>query len=90
MVWIFVVGGLSIWDDLDGVTERRATLPGPVAVLNDFMEGKWGKERRRVPPTQIRRPKSPTASPEWQRTSIQAPLKVQSPIPRLHNNQQQD
>lgn len=36
MVWIFVVGGLSIWDDdLEGVTERRAALPGPVAVLND-------------------------------------------------------
>lgn len=35
MVWIFVVGGLSIWDDdLEGVTERRAALPGPVAVLN--------------------------------------------------------
>jgi hypothetical protein len=39
MVWIFVVGGLSMWDDLDGVTERRATLPGPVAVLNEIMEG---------------------------------------------------
>jgi hypothetical protein len=44
MVWIFVVGGLSMWDDLDGVTERRATLPGPVAVLNDIMEGDWEKE----------------------------------------------
>ena len=39
MVWIFVVGGLSMWDDLDGVTERRETLPGPVAVLNKIMEG---------------------------------------------------
>lgn len=36
MVWIFVDVGLSIWDNLDGVTERRATLPGPVAVLNAF------------------------------------------------------
>ncbi len=36
IVWIFVVGGLSMWDDLDGVTERRATLPGPVAVLENF------------------------------------------------------
>ena len=40
MVLIFVVGGLSMWDDLEGVTERRATLPGPVAVLNEIMEGK--------------------------------------------------
>jgi len=30
-----------MWDDLDGVTERRATLPGPVAVLNDCFEGDW-------------------------------------------------
>jgi hypothetical protein len=42
MVCMFVAGGLSIWDDLDGVTERRATLPGPVAVLNDCIEGNWG------------------------------------------------
>jgi len=41
MVCIFVTGGgLSMWDDLDGVTERRATLPGPVAVLEDGLEGK--------------------------------------------------
>jgi hypothetical protein len=53
MVWMFVVGGLSMWDNLDGVTERRATLPGPVAVLNESMEGNWDKEResRRTPST---------------------------------------
>jgi hypothetical protein len=53
MVWMFVVGGLSMWDDLDGVTERRATLPGPVAVLKEIIEGDWDKEResRRTPST---------------------------------------
>jgi hypothetical protein len=37
MVWMFVVGGLSMWDDLDGVTERRTPLPGPVAVLEEML-----------------------------------------------------
>ena len=29
-----------MWDDLEGVTERRVALPGPVAVLNNCLEGK--------------------------------------------------
>lgn len=41
MVWMFVAGGLSMWDGLDGVTGRRAPLPGPVAVLNDCFMGNW-------------------------------------------------
>lgn len=43
MVWMLVVGGLSMWDDLDGVTERRTPLPGPVAVLEEILErgGEW-------------------------------------------------
>jgi hypothetical protein len=41
---MLVVGGLSIWDDLEGVTERLARLPGPVAVLNNCMDEKWGKK----------------------------------------------
>ena len=40
MACMFVAGGLSIWDGLEGVTERRAALPGPVAVLNNCFEGK--------------------------------------------------
>jgi hypothetical protein len=40
MACIFVAGGLSMWDDLEGVTERRVALPGPVAVLNNCFEGK--------------------------------------------------
>lgn len=42
-----------MWDDLDGVTERRATLPGPVAVLNEIMEDSWDKEgkSRKAPST---------------------------------------
>lgn len=36
-----------MWDDLDGVTERRATLPGPVAVLENL----WGEGRQRPPAT---------------------------------------
>lgn len=39
MVFMFVAGGLSMWDDLDGVTERRVTLPGPVAVLDNGFVG---------------------------------------------------
>ena len=42
---------LSIWDDdLEGVTERRAVLPGPVAVLNDFVgvESTRGRDRDRL------------------------------------------
>ena len=40
MACMFVAGGLSMWDGLEGVTERRAALPGPVAVLNNCFEGK--------------------------------------------------
>ena len=40
MACMFVAGGLSMWDDLEGVTERRVALPGPVAVLNSCFEGK--------------------------------------------------
>ena len=40
MACMFVAGGLSMWDDLEGVTERREALPGPVAVLNNCFEGK--------------------------------------------------
>jgi hypothetical protein len=46
MVCMFVAGGLSMWDDLDGVTERRATLPGPVAVLDSVWRVIWGYEMR--------------------------------------------
>jgi len=40
-----------MWDDLEGVTERRAALPGPVAVLNNFMGVEIKRERQRPPPT---------------------------------------
>jgi hypothetical protein len=40
MACMFVAGGLSMWDGLEGVTERREALPGPVAVLNNCFEGK--------------------------------------------------
>ena len=46
MVWMFVVGGLSMCDDLDGVTERRTPLPGPVAVLEEILERGRGKVLR--------------------------------------------
>lgn len=82
MVWIFVVGGLSIWDDLDGVTERRATLPGPVAVLNDFMEVNGGNKdevclRHRFDDQSVHSQSSVAER------AIQAPLRFHTPISTL-------
>jgi len=36
-----------MWDDLEGVTERRVALPGPVAVLNNFMGVEIERKRQR-------------------------------------------
>lgn len=39
IVWMFVFGGLSIFDDLEGVSDRREMEPRPVAVLNEVEDG---------------------------------------------------
>jgi hypothetical protein len=84
MVCIFVAGGLSMWDDLDGVTERRATLPGPVAVLDSVWRVIWVFEMRATSNT-VRE------CVEWQqlcllRWGIQTPLNFSSSDKTFHSS----